>query len=150
MLALVLAVVTMTLGNLAALGQRNLKRLLAYSSIAHAGYLFLGVAVGAPGGHQAILFYLGRLPVHEPGGVRGGGGGGPHARSATEEIERWAGLGRRQPLAAFTMTVALVALAGLPPTAGFIGKYLPVRRGHRARARAGPGDVLRGGADRAC
>jgi NADH-quinone oxidoreductase subunit N len=121
MLALVLAVITMTLGNLAALGQRNLKRLLAYSSIAHAGYLFLGVAVGAPAGHQAILFYLGvylfvNLAAFAVVVVV--------ARSpADEEIERWAGLGRRQPLAAFTMTVALVALAGLPPTAGFIGKY---------------------------
>jgi NADH-quinone oxidoreductase subunit N len=121
MLALVLSVITMTLGNLAALGQRNLKRLLAYSSIAHAGYLFLGVAVGAPGGHQAILFYLGvylfvNLAAFAVVVVV--------ARTeADEEIERWAGLGRRQPLAAFTMTVALVALAGLPPTAGFIGKF---------------------------
>jgi NADH-quinone oxidoreductase subunit N len=121
MLALVLAVITMTLGNLAALGQHNLKRLLAYSSIAHAGYLFLGVAVGAPGGHQAILFYLGvylfvNLAAFAVVVVV--------ARTeADEEIERWAGLGRRQPLAAFTMTVALVALAGLPPTAGFIGKF---------------------------
>jgi NADH-quinone oxidoreductase subunit N len=121
LLALVLAVITMTLGNLAALGQRNLKRLLAYSSIAHAGYLFLGVAVGAPGGHQAILFYLGvylfvNLAAFAVVVVV--------ARTeADEEIERWAGLGRRQPLAAFTMTVALVALAGLPPTAGFIGKF---------------------------
>jgi len=121
MLALVLAVITMTLGNLAALGQRNLKRLLAYSTIAHAGYLFLGVAVGAPAGHQAILFYLGvylfvNLAAFAVVVVV--------ARSpADEEIERWAGLGRRQPLAAFTMTIALVALAGLPPTAGFIGKY---------------------------
>ncbi len=121
MLALVLAVITMTLGNLAALGQRNLKRLLAYSSIAHAGYLFLGVAVGAPAGHQAILFYLGvylfvNLAAFAVVVVV--------ARSpADEEIERWAGLGRRQPLAAFTMTIALVALAGLPPTGGFIGKY---------------------------
>ena len=56
LLALVLAVITMTLGNLAALGQRNLKRLLAYSSIAHAGYLFLGVAVGAPGGIRPSCF----------------------------------------------------------------------------------------------
>jgi NADH-quinone oxidoreductase subunit N len=121
MLALVLAVITMTLGNLAALGQHNLKRLLAYSSIAHAGYLFLGVAVGAPGGHQAVLFYLGvylfvNLAAFAVVVVV--------ARTeADEEIERWAGLGRRQPLAAFTMTVALVALAGLPPTAGFIGKF---------------------------
>ena len=121
MLALVLAVITMTLGNLAALGQHNLKRLLAYSSIAHAGYLFLGVAVGAPGGHQAVLFYLG---VYLFVNLAAFAVVVAVARTeADEQIERWAGLGRRQPLAAFTITVALVALAGLPPTAGFIGKF---------------------------
>jgi NADH-quinone oxidoreductase subunit N len=121
LLALVIAVVTMTLGNLAALGQQNIKRLLAYSSIAHAGYLFLGVAAGGPAGHQAILFYLGVYlfvnlaafavvvaVARDPAG---------------EEIDSWAGMGRRQPVAAFCMTVALMALAGLPPTGGFIGKY---------------------------
>jgi NADH-quinone oxidoreductase subunit N len=121
MLALTLAVVTMTLGNLAALAQRNLKRLLAYSAIAHAGYLFLGVAVGPPAGHQAILFYLGVYLFMNLAAFctvvavadRGGG----------ETVESWAGLGTRMPLAAFVMTVALFALAGIPPTAGFIGKY---------------------------
>jgi NADH-quinone oxidoreductase subunit N len=121
MLALVLAVVSMTAGNLAALGQQNIKRLLAYSSIAHAGYVFLGVAAGAPAGHKAILFYLGvylfmnlaAFTVVAAVAERGGG----------ETVDSWAGLGARMPLAAFVMTVALFALAGLPPTAGFIGKY---------------------------
>ena len=122
LLALVIAVVTMTFGNLAALGQRNIKRLLAYSSIAHAGYLFLGVAVGAPGGHRAVLLYLALYLFMNLGAFavvvavsRG--------REDAEQISAWAGLGRRTPLAAFAMTVALVALAGLPPTAGFVGKY---------------------------
>ena len=131
MLALVVAVVTMTLGNLAALGQRNIKRLLAYSSIAHAGYVFLGLAAGAPAGHQAILFYLGAylfmnlaafgvvvavcdLPT---AAVTVPAGPDPEA------IGNWAGLSRRAPLLALVMTVALLALGGLPPSAGFVGKY---------------------------
>ena len=120
-LAVVIAVMTMTLGNLAALGQTQMKRLLAYSAIAHAGYLFLGVAVGPLEGHAAILFYLGvylfmslaafavvTLVLDSEG---------------SESLPAYAGLGRRQPLAALVLTVALFALAGLPPTGGFIAKY---------------------------
>jgi NADH-quinone oxidoreductase subunit N len=122
MLALVLAVATMTLGNLAALGQRNIKRLLAYSSIAHAGYLFLGVAAGAPAGHQALLFYLGAYLFMNLAAfgvvIAVANGHAPH-----EQIDEWAGLSRRAPFLAFVMTVTLFALAGLPPTAGFVGKY---------------------------
>jgi NADH-quinone oxidoreductase subunit N len=129
MLALVVAIATMTLGNLAALGQRNIKRLLAYSSIAHAGYLFLGVASG-PAGQQALLFYLAAylfmnlaafgvvIAVVHQAGARGDA-----AAAAAEQIESWAGLSRRSPFAAFVMAVVLFALAGLPPTAGFVGKY---------------------------
>jgi NADH-quinone oxidoreductase subunit N len=112
---------TMTLGNLAALGQSNIKRLLAYSAIAHAGYLFLGIAVGAPGGHLAILFYLGVYLFMSLGAfavvtaVIGLGEG--------EGVAAFTGLGRRLPLAAFTLTVMLFALAGLPPTGGFVAKY---------------------------
>jgi NADH-quinone oxidoreductase subunit N len=121
LIALVIAILSMTLGNLAALAQRNLKRLLAYSSIAHAGYVFLGVAAGAPAGHHAVLFYLGvyvfmNLAAFAAIVAVASGGGG-------ETVDEWAGLGRRMPLAAFVVTVAFVALAGLPPTAGFIGKY---------------------------
>jgi NADH-quinone oxidoreductase subunit N len=121
LLALVIAVMTMTLGNLAALGQSNIKRLLAYSAIAHAGYLFLGVAVGPPGGHLAILFYLGVYLFMSLGAfavvaavVDQGGG---------EGLAAFSGLGRRQPLAAFVLTVVLFGLAGLPPTGGFVAKY---------------------------
>jgi NADH-quinone oxidoreductase subunit N len=121
LIALVIAILSMTVGNLAALAQRNLKRLLAYSSIAHAGYVFLGLAAGAPAGHHAVLFYLGVYTFMNLAAFaavvavasRGGG----------ETVDEWAGLGRRMPLAAFTVTVAFFALAGLPPTAGFIGKY---------------------------
>jgi NADH-quinone oxidoreductase subunit N len=129
LLALVVAVLTMTLGNLAALSQRNIKRLLAYSSIAHAGYVFLGLAVGAPAGHQAILFYLGAYLFMNLAAfgvvvaVADLSGGGSDAAVDAERIANWAGLSRRAPLLALVMTIALLALGGLPPSAGFIGKY---------------------------
>ncbi len=115
------AVATMTLGNLAALAQKNLKRLLAYSSIAHAGYLLMGVAVGTPAGRQAILFYLAVyllmnlaaftvvLAMAEDG--------------VGESISDYAGLGYRAPFAAVAMSISLFSLTGLPPFAGFVGKY---------------------------
>jgi NADH-quinone oxidoreductase subunit N len=128
MLALVLAVATMTLGNLAALGQRSVKRLLAYSSIAHAGYLLLGIAAGAPAGHQALLFYLGaylfmNLAAFGVVIAVSDTAASPEAREGLESIDSWAGLSRRSPLLAFVMAVVLFGLAGLPPTAGFVGKY---------------------------
>lgn len=117
----VVAAASMTVGNLAALAQLNLKRLLAYSSIAHAGYILTGVAAGAPAGHQAVLFYLGvhlfmslaAFAAVAAVAERGGG----------ETVADWAGLGYRMPLPALVMTLALVALTGLPPTAGFVAKY---------------------------
>jgi len=137
MLALVIGVMTMTVGNLSALGQRNIKRLLAYSSIAHAGYLFLAVAAGAPRGYQAVLFYLGlylfmSLSVFAVVVA-------VIDRTGGETIESWRGLGRRMPLPAFCMTVGLFALAGLPPTAGFIGKFTLFRSVVAAGAERGAG-----------
>jgi NADH-quinone oxidoreductase subunit N len=128
MLALVVANATMTLGNLAALSQRNIKRLLAYSSIAHAGYVFLGLGAGGPAGHQAILFYLGAylfMNLAAFGVVVAVADLSPPspARPDPESIANWAGLSRRAPLLALVMTVALLALGGLPPSAGFVGKY---------------------------
>jgi NADH-quinone oxidoreductase subunit N len=128
LLALVVAIATMTLGNLAALSQRNIKRLLAYSSIAHAGYVFLGLAVGGPAGHQAMLFYLGAYLFMNLAafGVVVAVSDSPSAatpRPDPESIANWAGLSRRAPLLALVMTVALLALGGLPPSAGFVGKY---------------------------
>ncbi len=119
----VIAALTMSFGNLAALFQRNVKRLLAYSSIAHAGYALMGVAAlraaFAPGA-QAVAFYLvvylfmnlGAFAVVMA----------LERALGTEEIEGYRGLGRRNPLIAGLMTVFLIALIGLPPTAGFVGK----------------------------
>jgi NADH-quinone oxidoreductase subunit N len=117
--AAVLAGATLIYGNLAALPQNNLKRLLAYSSIAHAGYLLVGVACAAG---PAIGFYLAAylfmtllaFLVLIVVAVATGG----------DDIASFNGLAQRSPFLAFAMMIAMVALAGLPFTAGFIGKFL--------------------------
>jgi NADH-quinone oxidoreductase subunit N len=118
-LALVSAV-TMTLGNLAALHQDNLKRLLAYSSIAHAGYLLMGMASLSSLGLRGVVFYLGvylfmNLGAFAVVAILAGAGG-------TEEIHSYRGLGTRAPFACLAMAVFLFSLIGLPPFAGFVGK----------------------------
>ncbi len=123
-LASVLAIISMTLGNLVALGQKNIKRLLAYSSIAQAGYTLIGVA--ALQAHSdtsiaAIAFYMFMYTFtnllafavvvlfSEATG--------------SEKITDLAGLSRRSPMLALAMTIALLSLGGVPPAAGFIGKF---------------------------
>ncbi|MGC3997317.1 MAG: NADH-quinone oxidoreductase subunit N [Anaeromyxobacter sp.] len=117
----VLAAVTMTLGNLTALSQTNLKRLLAYSSIAHAGYALMGLSAVSTAGAHAVMLYLAVYLVMNLGafavviGVADATG--------SESILDYQGLSRRQPLAALTFVVFLLSLTGLPPFAGFIGKW---------------------------
>jgi NADH-quinone oxidoreductase subunit N len=118
----VLSAVTMTLGNLSAIGQTNVKRLLAYSSIAHAGYLLLGLAVATAAGVQSILVYLFVYVVMNVGAFlavivvsRHTGG---------EEITDFQGLSVRAPFAAAALAIFLFSLTGLPPFGGFTGKYL--------------------------
>jgi NADH-quinone oxidoreductase subunit N len=121
----VLAVLTMTFGNLAAVRQENIKRLLAYSSIAHAGYLLLGVVAMAVAGGEArgpLLFYLlaytfttiGAFGVVAWLGNRG---------DERLQLDDWAGLASRHPAAALAMTIFLLSLGGVPPTAGFFAKF---------------------------
>ena len=118
-----LASATMIVGNLSALVQTNLKRMLAYSSIGHAGYLLVALVAGAPGGATAILFYLAAYGVATLGafavlaavGERGEG------NLTLDEI---AGLARTRPGAAAALALFLLSLAGIPPTAGFFGKLL--------------------------
>jgi NADH-quinone oxidoreductase subunit N len=119
-----LAVATMTLGNLAALGQRNVKRLLAYSSIAHAGTMTLALALGTQTGARALLLYAGVYLFMNLAAflaviafVQRGVG---------EQLQDFAGLGRRAPLPALCLTLALFSLAGLPPFAGFVAKFAMV------------------------
>lgn len=121
LMLLLVAVFTMTVGNLAALGQRNVKRLLAYSSIAQAGYLLLGVAVGGPTGLQAVLFYLAVYLLMNF--IAFAAVGAFVERGFAETLDGWSGLGARAPLPCAVLTIALFSLVGLPPTAGFIGKY---------------------------
>jgi NADH-quinone oxidoreductase subunit N len=116
-----LSIATMLLGNLVALLQGSMKRLLAYSSIAHAGYLLIGVAAGTPAGAWATLFYLVVYLFMTLGAfavvlllTRAG--------EEADRIDDYAGLGGRAPWLAGVMVVFMASLAGLPPTAGFIGK----------------------------
>ncbi len=121
-LLVVLALATMLVGNVVALVQTNLKRMLAYSSIAHAGYVLIGVVVGSPQGTFGLMLYLliysfmtvgafGMLTLLRKGGLEG------------DEIDDLTGLSQRNPLGAFAMLVFMFALAGIPPTAGFIAKF---------------------------
>jgi NADH-quinone oxidoreductase subunit N len=128
----VIAVITMTMGNTVALMQENLKRLFAYSSIAHAGYLMIGITAAFRDdasqldtgylGAQAAIFYLAAYAVMTLGAF------GAFIALSTpgrlvETVDDLAGLGRTHPTAAFALALCLFSLAGIPPTAGFIGKY---------------------------
>ncbi|MBI3818624.1 MAG: NADH-quinone oxidoreductase subunit N [Planctomycetes bacterium] len=120
-LVALLAAVTMTLGNLAALQQTNLKRMLAYSSIAHAGYILMGVATMNDEGFKSVLFYLVAYYFMNLGAF----GAVIYFANTTsgEEIDDLRGLGWRAPVVGVTFIIFLVALVGLPPTSGFVGKY---------------------------
>jgi len=121
-LLMTMAGLSILYGSLCAVPQRNLKRLLGYSSIASAGYLLLGFAVMNKSGSSAVLYYLAgylftalaafsviAIVVREAG---------------AEDIDSLAGLAHRSPLLAATLTLAMVSLAGIPPLAGFFGKFL--------------------------
>jgi NADH-quinone oxidoreductase subunit N len=118
----VLSIVTMTIGNLAAVTQSNLKRMLAYSSIAHAGYLLIGIVSGTPRGISAMLIYLAIYAFMQLGAfavivmMR-------RQDVVGDELKDFSGLHARHPLAAFAMLVFMLSLGGIPPTAGFMGKF---------------------------
>ena len=122
-----LALLTMLVGNLAALTQKNIKRMLAYSSIAHAGYMLVAVvafadAKAAPAAVAAVLFYLAAYALTNFGAwavvvaVE-------RAEGKGLEIADYAGLGRKHPWLALAMTVFMLSFAGFPPTVGFVGKF---------------------------
>jgi NADH-quinone oxidoreductase subunit N len=127
-LALV-SLVTMTWGNLAALRQDNVKRMLAYSSIAHAGYLLVGVAamgVRLDGAQPAVLVYLAAYALTSLGlfAVVSWVGRRDDERSTVAD---WSGLARKRPAVALAMAVLLLSLAGVPPTGGFFAKFYVFR-----------------------
>ncbi|MEN8243081.1 MAG: NADH-quinone oxidoreductase subunit N [Chloroflexota bacterium] len=118
----VLSAVTMTLGNLVALWQKNIKRMLAYSSIAHAGYILMGLAAGTEFGISSMLYYLitylltnlaafGFVIVY-------------YNQVGSDKIKDYAGLSRRSPALAFGMLFTFLSLGGIPPLGGFFGKVL--------------------------
>jgi NADH-quinone oxidoreductase subunit N len=118
----VLAVLTMTVGNVVAIAQSNLKRMLAYSSVAHVGYMLIGLVVGGTAGASAILFYLlaysfttvgtfGVITLCERTGEE------------AVEVRDYAGLARRHPLLALALALFLLSLVGIPPLAGFVAKF---------------------------
>jgi NADH-quinone oxidoreductase subunit N len=117
----VMGAITVTFGNLAAFAQANLKRLLAYSTIAHAGYMLLAVATITPASTAGVIYYLAAYIVMNLGAFAVVA----LVRNATgaETIEACRGLARRSPLPAVAMTVFLLSLLGLPPLAGFAGKF---------------------------
>lgn len=117
-----ISILTIIYGNLCAIPQKNIKRLLGYSSIANAGYLLMGIAALNPSGVEGVLMYLAAYTFALLG-----------AFSAisfifkpdqAEDISAIAGLYRRSPIASFVLTVSMVSLAGIPPLAGFLGKFL--------------------------
>jgi NADH-quinone oxidoreductase subunit N len=121
-LLIVISAITILYGNLGALPQRNLKRLLGYSSIAHAGYLLLGVAALTSAGQAAVLFYLSGYLFTTLAAFAVIALVLRHLDS--EDLSGLAGLHQRSPLLAATLSLAMVSLAGIPPLAGFFGKFL--------------------------
>jgi NADH-quinone oxidoreductase subunit N len=118
----VLAAATMIVGNLMAVIQDNVKRMLAYSSVAHAGYLLLGLVAGTADGHQAVLFYL-LAYLFLNLGAFGVVIALTHRGHDAERFEEYAGLAKRRPALAALMTLFMIGLAGIPGTAGFVAKY---------------------------
>jgi NADH-quinone oxidoreductase subunit N len=121
-LLIVISGITILYGNLCALPQRNLKRLLGYSSIGHAGYLLLGVAALSASGQAAVLYYLAGYLFTNIAAFTVICLVARHLDN--EDISSLAGLNQRSPLLAATMTFAMASLAGIPPLAGFFGKFL--------------------------
>lgn len=116
-----LSILTMVVGNMTALFQSNIKRLLAYSSIAHAGYALIGLVVNTPAGHASLLVYLLTYVVTNLGAFAVVIA--VSALTKSDELKSYAGLSYRSPYLAALFTVFLISLAGIPPLAGFIGKF---------------------------
>src|SRR5918911_2739295 len=120
--------ITMGVGSIIAKVQSDVKRMLAYSSIAHAGFILVGVLALDKSGVSSVLFYLFAYGFATVGAfalvtlVRDAGEEGTVGGEATH-LSQWAGLGRRHPVVAAVFTLFLLAFAGIPITSGFIGKF---------------------------
>ncbi|MFN8389636.1 MAG: NADH-quinone oxidoreductase subunit N [Bdellovibrionota bacterium] len=122
-----LAALTMTIGNLMALRQRSIKRMLAYSSVAHAGYALMGfLALGPSGGGEAVVFYMlvYMFMTITAFGVVLVVTAGSDAQYARDDLDSLSGIGWSHPALGLVMTVAMLSLAGMPPLSGFMGKLM--------------------------
>lgn len=118
----IVAALTLAYGNLGALAQQNIKRLFGYSSIAHAGYLLIGIAVGTIEGITALLYYFIAYAITNLAAFLVITLVGNAVKS--DQLEAYRGLAKRSPFLAGVMLLALMSLAGVPPLAGFFGKFL--------------------------
>ncbi|MEY4387595.1 MAG: NADH-quinone oxidoreductase subunit [Verrucomicrobiota bacterium] len=118
----IVAVLSMVLGNLTAIAQNSVKRLLAYSAIAHAGYMLLGVLSHNEDGRSALLFYVITYALTTLGAF--GVVAVVEEATGSDSIESFAGLSRRAPVLSLCLLVFLLSLGGIPPLAGFFGKFL--------------------------
>jgi NADH-quinone oxidoreductase subunit N len=121
LLLAVLAALTIIIGNLIALSQQDIKRLLAYSSIAQAGYILVGLAAANSYGLKGVLFYAMIYVFANVGAFAVAAA--VEADTGRTDIEAFAGLSKRSPLLAAIMTICMLSLAGIPPMAGFAGKF---------------------------
>src|SRR5699024_9060192 len=118
------AIITMILGNVVAIVQDNMKRMLAYSSIAHAGYLLVGLTAGTVEGYSAVLFYLFAYSIMNVGAF---GTVAYYERQHGmdfKDVKNYAGIGFKRPTMGILLSIFLLSLAGIPPLVGFFGKYL--------------------------
>ncbi|RPI68224.1 MAG: NADH-quinone oxidoreductase subunit N [Ignavibacteriae bacterium] len=118
-----ISAITMLIGNITAIAQTNVKRMLAYSSVAHAGYLLMGIVAGTSYGHSAIVFYVTAYTFMQLGafvivGIL------ERDDETSLDLNDWAGLSKKHPIMAGVMAVFMFSLAGIPPFAGFFGKYM--------------------------
>ena len=121
MLLAVTAALSMVLGNCAAIVQRNVKRLLAYSSIAHAGYIFIGLVAATKMGADSVLFYIIVYALTNLGAF--GVVAALSSRAGGDEMQNFDGMARRAPFLSLLMLIFVLSLAGIPPLGGFFGKF---------------------------
>jgi NADH-quinone oxidoreductase subunit N len=121
MLLAVTAVASMVLGNCMAIVQRNVKRLLAYSSIAHAGYIFVGLLAATQSGTTSVLFYVIVYALTNMGAF--GVVAALSTRAGGDDMENFNGMARKAPFLSLLMLVFILSLAGIPPLGGFFGKF---------------------------
>lgn len=121
-IVMLISIFTMTIGNVTAISQDNIKRMLAYSSIAQAGYMLIGFVVGTASGMEGVMYYIFAYALMNLGAfgcvvlVSNSVG--------SDAIEDYAGLSKKSPVGAFMLTIFLLSLAGVPPLAGFLGKFM--------------------------